>query len=69
MSEPFGDYFKEKILQPLREWKREADTNKRFYLGEKSYEFISTLTGHEPFELQDTAEGSTKSPGAGISHR
>jgi len=41
-------YFSQKILTPLRERDKEADTNKAFYLGEKQYEYIPTLEGHEP---------------------
>jgi hypothetical protein len=43
-----GDYFKDRILGPVREWQLEADTNKAFYLGEKEFEYVATLTGNEP---------------------
>jgi len=48
MTDPLEKYFSEKLLAPVREWKREADTNKAFYLGEKCFEYIPTLVGHEP---------------------
>ena len=42
------DYFASRIMTPLREWQKEADTNKAFYLGEKEFEYVVTLTGAEP---------------------
>ena len=41
-------YFSDRLLAPLREWQREAATNKEFYLGEKTFEYVVTLVGHEP---------------------
>ena len=46
-----GDYFKYRILSPVREWQLEADTNKEFYLGTKEFEFVPTLLGHEPVSM------------------
>ena len=43
-----GDYFKDRILAPVREWQLEAATNKEFYFGAKEFEFVPTLLGHEP---------------------
>lgn len=36
------------IMKPVAEWQREARTNKAFYLGQKEFYYIATLTGHEP---------------------
>ena len=47
-SKQLGDYFTDKILAPVREWQLEAQTNKEFYLGDKTYSYIATATGHEP---------------------
>ena len=41
-------YFSDKLLAPVKEWQKEANTNKAFYLGEKQYEYIPTVAGHEP---------------------
>ena len=41
-------FLSQKILTPLRERDKEAETNKAFYLGEKCFEYIPTLVGHEP---------------------
>lgn len=41
-------YFSERLLAPLAEREKEAVTNKAFYLGEKEFEFVKTLTGDEP---------------------
>lgn len=41
-------YFSEKLLAPVREWQKEAQVNKEFYLGEKCFEYIPTLVGHVP---------------------
>jgi len=41
-------YFSERLLAPVKEWQKEAQTNKEFYLGEKCFEYIPTLVGHEP---------------------
>lgn len=41
-------YFSQRLLTPLREWQKEAQVNKEFYLGEKQYEYIPTVAGHEP---------------------
>lgn len=42
------EYFSQRLLAPLAEWKKEAQTNKDFYMGEKCYEYIVTLGGDEP---------------------
>ena len=43
-----GDYFRDRILAPVREWQLEAATNKEFYLGTKKFDYVATLSGHEP---------------------
>ncbi len=47
-SPTLEQYFTEKLLSPVAEWQREATSNKAFYLGEKEFEYIPTITGHEP---------------------
>lgn len=42
------DYFIERIMSPVKEWQKEAQTNKAFYLGEKEFEYVKTLTGDCP---------------------
>ncbi len=45
--ETLEKYFSERLYGPFKEWNKEANTNKEFYMGEKSFEYIPTLTGHE----------------------
>ncbi len=47
MNSQLGDYFKDRIMAPVREWKKEADTNKAFYMGDKEFEYVKTMTGDE----------------------
>jgi hypothetical protein len=47
-SDTLEKYFSERLYGPLKEWQREASTNREFYLGEKEFEFIPTVCGHEP---------------------
>jgi hypothetical protein len=42
------EYFSQRLLQPLAEWNKEAATNKEFYLGDKTFEYVKTMTGDEP---------------------
>jgi len=48
MPDSLEQYFSERLLGPLRDRDKEAQTNKEFYLGEKCFEYIPTLVGHEP---------------------
>ena len=48
MPDSLEQYFSERLLAPVKEWQKEAQTNKEFYLGEKCFEYIPTLVGHEP---------------------
>ena len=50
MNQPkqLGDYFRDRILAPLRESKIEEVTNKEFYLGDKEFTYVATVSGHEP---------------------
>ena len=48
MMDSLEKYFSERLLAPVREWQKEAETNKQFYMGEKEFEFVKTLTGDEP---------------------
>ncbi len=48
MNDSLEKYFTEKLLAPVVEWNKEAKTNREFYLGEKCYEYIPTIAGHEP---------------------
>jgi len=48
MTDPLEKFFSEKLLAPVREWQKEAETNKEFYLGEKTFEYVKTMTGDEP---------------------
>ena len=41
-------YFSERLLSPLIERDNEAGTNKEFHMGDKSFEYLKTLTGDEP---------------------
>ena len=50
MNPTLQQFFTEKILAPVKEWQKEADTNKRFYLGDKQFEYVATVTGHEPVD-------------------
>jgi len=52
-----GDYFRDRILAPVREWQLEADTNKEFYLGDRTYDYIATATGHEPAPESEEKQG------------
>ncbi len=47
MNESMEKYFTERLLAPVKEWQKEADTNKAFYMGDKQFEYVVTLTGHE----------------------
>jgi len=47
-SKQLYDYFTDRILAPVREWQLEAQTNREFYLGDKSYDYVVTVAGHEP---------------------
>ncbi len=48
MNDSLEKYFTEKLLAPVAEWQKEATTNKEFYLGEKEFEYVVTMTGAEP---------------------
>lgn len=48
MNDTLEQYFTDKLLAPIKEWQKEATTNKAFYLGEKEFEYIPTILGHEP---------------------
>lgn len=48
MMDTLEEYFSQRLLAPVKEWQKEAATNKAFYLGEKEFEFVKTLTGDEP---------------------
>ena len=48
MPDTLEQYFSERLLVPLKEWQKEADTNRTFYMSKKEFEFLVTLTGHEP---------------------
>jgi len=48
MPDSLEQYFSDRLLAPVREWQKESDTNKAFYLGDKQYEYIPTLEGHAP---------------------
>ena len=48
MSDTLEKYFSDKLLAPVKEWQKEAATNKEFYMGDKSFEYLVTLTGNEP---------------------
>jgi len=45
---PLEQYLSERLMAPLREWQKEAATNKAFFLGKKEFEYIPTLEGHAP---------------------
>ncbi len=47
MSDSLEKYFSERLLEPLKERDKEAATNREFYMGDKSFEYLATLTGHE----------------------
>ena len=48
MNPSLEQYFSDRLLAPVREWQKEAQVNKEFYLGEKSFEYVKTMTGDEP---------------------
>lgn len=45
---PILDAFKPLLMQQITDAHVEADTNKAFHTGTKEYEFVATVTGHEP---------------------
>lgn len=63
MNPSLEQYFSQRLLEPLAEWQKEADTNKAFYLGEKSFEYIPTVAGHEPTIVYPTNENSGRMDG------
>lgn len=57
MADSLEQYFFEQLLAPIKEWQREADTNREFYMGKKEFEYVKTLTGDEPINLNhETSE-------------
>ena len=50
MNESLERYFTERPMAPVLEWQKESETNKDWHMGDKSFEYVITLTGHEPLE-------------------
>lgn len=48
IADSLEQYFSKRLLEPLAEREKEAQTNKAFFLGKKEFEYVKTLTGDEP---------------------